>query len=694
MLMQRRAALVVLLLVSSARADEGLWTLDQPPTATIAERYGFRPTRELLDRLQRSAVRFNSGGSGAFVSKTGLVLTNHHVGADCIHKLGQKDHDYVKEGFLARRLPDELRCPDLELNVLEEIVDVSSELRPLEQQGLDEAALLRAQRAQIAAIEKRCLESLPKARRTQTRCEVVTLYSGAAFARHRYRRYTDVRLVFAPEFQIAFYGGDPDNFEYPRFDLDVALFRVYEQGRPLRPLAWLPWSRTGAVDGELVFVVGNPGRTERLLTLSQLETLRDVVYPALLSSIARMRALIERYAARGSEEARQVARLRFDYDNSWKAVSGYAAGLRDPALMERKRADEQALLQVLSPTSEVGGKSPIAAIAAAQERYRKIFPRHFLLEGRMGDVMCSELFWIARTVLRFTDERARPSGERLAEFRDSNLPSLEVSLFSPAPIHKALEEEILANALGRLRDEWGASDPTMVAALAGKTPEARAHEVVAGTRLGEVEVRRQLWKDPERVRQSQDPMLVLLRALDGEGRRLRRTYEDEVEAVIKRQATQLGRARFLLRKSGAYPDATWTLRLSYGRVAGYRDGERAIPWTTDLAGLYARAAEKAEQSPWDLPERWRQRRGRLDLSTPFNFISTADIIGGSSGSPVVNRRGELVGVVFDGNLDMLPNNFAYRDERARTVSVHVAAIVEALRAVYDAAPLAAELAGR
>jgi len=672
-----------------ALADEGMWTFNLFPKAALKARHGFAVTDAWLERVRLASVRFNSGGSGSFVSARGLVMTNHHVGADCIQKVGAAGKDYIADGFIARTEAEEVRCPDLELNVLVGIDDVTKDIKAIEQPGVPPAELNRLQKIKMSELEKACAE------RTGQRCDVVTLYSGGLFHLYRYRKHTDVRLVFAPEGQSAAFGGDPDNFTFPRFAFDVAFFRVWHEGRPLQVEPYLQWSAKGARDGDLVFTSGNPGSTSRLATVAQLEFLRDLAYPQRLANTARVRGVLQAYAATSPEAERQTRTPLHSADNTTKALTGYLAGLRDPGLMAKKQkaeAELQARIRVLQAKQQPGGEAaPVwGEIAAAVTAHRAFFLRHTLTEG---STLNSRLFAIARHLHRLGAERQLPSEKRLREYRDSNLASLELGVFSAAPIYPALETALLQSALEQLQKELGDKDPLVLAALAGQTPAARAKAVVAATRLADVAVRKSLAADKKALDASQDPMLQLARALDPEARTLRKRFEDEIEGVIKRGATLLARAQFDAEGLKQYPDATFTLRLSYGKVLGYQDAGKTVAPLTTVGGMYARADEHGGKHPWDVPKRWQDAKTKLDPKLPMNFASTNDIIGGNSGSPVVDRKGEVVGLVFDGNIQSLPGNFAYDMGQNRAISVHSAVILTALDAVYAAPALAAELRG-
>ena len=671
----------------AARADEGMWPFNGPPVKLLKSKYQFEPTPRWMLHVQRSSVRFNSGGSGSFVSSRGLVMTNHHVGADAIQKLSTKERDLLKNGFYAETPEEEIRCVDLELNVLEGIEDVTARINAAVNPGLDPAGANQARRAAMNTLEK---ESLDK---TGLRSDVVTLYHGGKYHLYRFKKYTDVRLVFAPEQDVAFFGGDPDNFEYPRFDLDICFFRVYENGKPAKIEHYLKWSPAGAGDGELIFVSGHPGRTSRLNTVAHLAFLRDVTYPHVLRKLFRREVVLRTYSERSRENARRAQDDLFGVANSRKARLGGLAGLQDPAIQAQKRADEQKLREAVQTDPKLA-KEPIgdpwAEVQRAVEVHRGIYGPWDLLENAAA--VNSELFHVARTLVRLADESAVPNARRLREYRESNLDSLKQRLFSEAPIYPDLETVTLADSLSMYLEMAGAEDELVRRVLEGKSPRDRAAELVRGTKLSDVGLRKKLAEGgQEAIAASGDPMIRLARLIDPAARKLRKTYEEKVEEPMRQAYARIAAARFALYGTDLYPDATFTLRLAFGVVKGYESqGEKAPPWT-NFAGLYQRAAEHDNQYPFRVPTRWQERKDRLSLDTPLNFVSTADIIGGNSGSPVVNRRGELVGIIFDGNLPSLVLDFVYTEKEARAVSVHCAAIVEALRKVYDAGRLAGEL---
>ncbi|HXT40408.1 MAG TPA: S46 family peptidase [Candidatus Angelobacter sp.] len=671
---------------SSLKADEGMWLFNNPPRKQLKEKYGFDATDAWLEHVQKSSVRFNSGGSGSFVSEDGLVISNHHVGADALQKFGDKDHNYLRDGFYARKPADEKRCLDLELNVLMSIEDVTARVNAAVKTDMPPEQAFLARRAVTAEIEKESFE------KTGLRSDVVTLYQGGQYHLYRFKKYTDVRLVFAPEQQAAFYGGDPDNFEYPRFDLDICLFRVYENGRPARIQHYLKWSEAGVSENELVFVSGHPGRTSRLFTVAELEYIRDRRLPYALERLRNLEVLLLSYSARSDENARRAKEDLFSVQNSRKAFIGELAGVLDPNLMEAKKAAEKKLRDAVAASPDF--KDAAGAwekIADAQNVIAESALRYNLLEAGQG--FHSDLFGIARTLLRAAEEKPKPNAERLREFGDAGLASLEFQLFSEKPIYDDLEQLLLSDSLTFLVGKLGYSDPLAQKILAGKSPQERASELVRGTKIRDVALRKKLYKEgKEAVDAAHDPMIELARLVDSDARAVRKIIETQSE--IKQQAqAQISKARFAIEGTSTYPDATFTLRLAYGTVKGYDENGQHIPFQTTMAGLYERGAEHGNQPPFDIPPRWIKRKSRLDLKTPLNFVCTADIIGGNSGSPVVNRKGEFVGIIFDGNIQSLVLDFAFTDTQARAVSVCSQSIIEALRKVYDAKELADELTG-
>jgi len=620
------------------------------------------------------------------VSEDGLILSNHHVGADTLQKVSTKEKDYLKNGFHARTLDEEIKAPDLELNVLASIEDVTDRVNAAVKTGLSDEEAFKARRAVMAEIEK---ESKDK---TGLRSDVVTLYQGGRYHLYRFKRYTDVRVVFAPEQQIAFFGGDPDNFEYPRYDLDICFFRAYEEGKPAKIQHYLKWSERGTKEGDLVFVSGHPGRTSRLLTMAELEYTRDYRLPKTLERLYRLEVLLGAYSARSQENARRAKDELFGVQNSRKANLGRHAGLLDPKLMSKKAAAEKKLRDAVASRDDL--KEAAGAwdrIAAAQKLIADNARAYNLLEA--GLAFNSELFGIARTLLRAGDERPKPNGERLREFNEAGRDSLELALFSTKPIYDDLEELQLADSLTYLVEEMGATNQIVQEVLAGKSPRERAAELVRRTKVKDVPFRKKLYEAGQSaVASANDPMIALAKLIDEEARAVRKIIETQGE--VKQQAhAKIAKARFALEGTGNYPDATFTLRLAFGLVKGFEEGGKHIPAHTKIAGLYERAREQDYRPPFDLPKIWLDRKSKLNLETEFNLVSTADIIGGNSGSPTIDRKGEFVGIIFDGNIQSLVLDFIYTDEQARAVSVDSRGIIESLRKVYRTDNVVAELTG-
>lgn len=687
----RRWLLAGLLLVTVAAAsplgaEEGMWTFDNMPLKILQERYNFTPTQEWLDHVRLSSVRFNDGGSGSFVSPHGLALTNHHVALGQLQKLSTPQKDYAKDGFYARTPDEEQKCPDLELNVLVALVDVTARVQGAVKKGMSEEAALKARKSESARIEKESQDE------TGFRSDVVMLYNGGEYWLYRYKKYTDVRLVFAPEQQIAFFGGDPDNFTYPRYDLDMALFRVYENDKPIDSSNYLKWSARGADDGELVFISGHPGSTDRLTTMAGIEMQRDYLLPVVLKTLKRRLGALRQYAALGTEENRQATRPMFYLENSIKAFTGEYNGLLDKAITAKKQRDESDFRAAVAANPEWKKAYGPAwdAMAVAARRYSERMGPH-----RFRSLRGSRLAEMALQIVQYVAEVKKPDGERLEGFHDSQLESLRFRLFSKAPLYPRMEEVLLANSLQESLDELGGGDPFVKGAMGGKSAAEVAKEVVSGCKLTDSDLRKSLVEGGEAaVAASSDPLIALARKADPFVREMRKWYEDNVESVETTAGEKIGKARFAAYGKSAYPDATFTLRLTFGPVKGYpMNGTQAPPWTT-FYGLYDRAYSFALKSPYDLPARYIERKNSLDLTTPLNFVSVCDITGGNSGSPVINRNAEFVGLVFDGNIESLPGTYVFSDEKNRAVAVHSAGIIEALRKLYDAGPLADELQGK
>lgn len=673
------------------QADEGMWVFNNLPLKHLKEKYGFEPTPEWINQLRSAAVRFNSGGSGSFVSADGLVMTNHHVGADTLQKISNKEHDYHKTGFHARSRAEEVKAPDLELNVLVKIEDVTDAVNAKVAKDANDADAAKARRQAILEIEKASQD------KTGLRSDVVTLYQGGQYHLYTFKKYTDVRLVFAPEFDAAFFGGDPDNFEYPRYDLDVCFFRAYENDKPAKVEHILKWSPDGSKDGELVFVAGHPGRTSRLNTLAHLEYLRDTSFPLTLDLLRNRETHLAEYSKQGDEQARQAKEDLFGIQNSRKARLGGLGGLNDRDFMARKASTEQALRQRIKndPKRQAQFGDAWDKIAKSLDVAREIAkPSAFLERGLAFD---STLFSIARTLVRLAAEDAKPNAERLREYGEAGRGSLEQRLYSEAPIYPEFETSKLANSLAFWQTTMGKDDPVVQKVLNGRTPEQAAEELVKGSKLADVAVRRQIARaGAKAIETSNDSMILLARLIDDDARALRTRIEDEVEGVQNPQYALIARALFEDSGDSTYPDATFTLRLAFGTVKGYEFQGKAVPPFTTIGGAFKHAEAHGNTPPYQLPPSWFEAKeaGRLRLDTPLNFISTADIIGGNSGSPVTNQKNEVVGLIFDGNMHSLVLDFGYDDKLARAVSVDSRGIMEALRSIYLADDLVRELTGR
>ena len=691
---KRIVLLFVLTVAAAAFADEGMWLFNRPPRQMLKQRYGFEPSQQWLDHLQKASVRYNSGGSGSFVSSDGLTLTNHHVAFDCLQKISTPQRDYIKSGYLAKTHAEEVKCVDLELNVLMSIEDVTQRVNAAVSAGASVADAQRARRAIMNTIEQ---ESLQK---TGLRSDVITLFQGGEYHLYRYKKYTDVRLVFAPEYAAAFFGGDPDNFEYPRYDLDICFFRVYENGKPVHPSDSLKWSASGPKEDELIFVSGNPGATSRLNTMSHLAFFRDVQYPFTLNLLRRREVLLDTFAERNAENERRAHEDVNSVKNSRKAYIGRIAGLQDPVIWKSKADAEAALRQKvtgdpqLSATYGDAWQTVDNAIATLRPLY---FEWRFIeyVDPSYPAAFNTELFHTARALLRLAEETQKPNAERLREYRESNLESLKQQLYSEAPVYEDLEIVKLSDSLSHWVEVVGADNPLVRQALNGKSPGERAAELVHGTKLKTVAERKRLGEGGKAVTDaSSDPMIDLARTIDARSRELRKQYEDNVQEPLRQSYAKIANAVFRTSGGETYPDATFTLRLSIGTTKAFEENGKHIPWATIMSGVFVRSAEHKNQPPFDLPKSWFTHKAEIKGSTPFNFVSTADIIGGNSGSPVVNRANEFVGIIFDGNLQSLSWDYAFDDRQGRAVSVDSAAILEALRKIYHADNVVKELMGK
>ena len=672
----------------SLYADDGMWTFDNPPRKQWKERYNFEPTDAWLEHLRLASVRLNDGGSGSFVSPDGLMVTNQHVASGQLQKVSTKEKDYTKEGFYARTNEEELKCPDLECNVLVSCEDVTARVQSAVKPGASDKEASEQRKAVTAAIEK---EAIGK---TGLKCEVISLYSGGEHWLYRFKKYTDIRLVFAVEEQIAFFGGDYDNFTYPRYDLDVAFFRAYEDGKPAKTPHFFKWSAAGPADRELVILPGNPGSTARLLTLAQIQYQRDVGNPLQRQVWTSRRDALARYAEGRPEQARQAGSAIRSLNNSLKRLVGQQEGLMNQRMMARKEAEEKALRDAVAQKADIQ-----KAYGDAWEQIDAVYRALPSMAARIAfsNLTPSRLGTIASQIVRYAEEIQKPNDKRYDEFRDSKLESFTFALMSPAPIYPEMEEAVLSAWLEEGLKTLGPKDPFVRAALDGSTPSAAAKQAVSGTNLGNVAFRYSLrLGGADAIAKADDPMIVLARRIEPIIRELRVWNELTILNVDASAGEKLAKSRFAVYGRNLPPDANFNLRISYGRVLGYEEDTTLVPYKTTFFGLYDRARSFDEKAPYDLPKRYREGKDKLDLATPLNFVYTADTIGGNSGSPVINRNGELVGLNFDSNIQKLPNRYWYVEEAegGRAVGVHSASIIEALKKLYGSDKLVKEILGR
>jgi hypothetical protein len=681
------AVLLAVLLVLPAFADEGMWLFNKPPKDLLLKKYGFAVTPEFMDHLRLSSISFG-GASGSFISPDGLVLTNHHVGQGAVQNLSTKDRDLMKTGFYARTRAEELKVPGMELRVLQAIEDVTGKVLGAEQPGMTPAEAADARGKVIAALEKETAE------KSGLRGVVVTLYAGGMYHLYKYKLYNDIRLVFAPEYLAAFFGGDQDNFTYPRFDLDICLFRIYENGQPFKSDNYIKWLTKGIREGDLLLCSGHPGSTGRLLTTAQLEFLRDTGYPFTIANYKRRQAYMHEYSRKGGEQARVALRNLFGIENSLKATIGYQSGLLDASLMAKKLKDEQALRTAVAKDADLEKQFGGAwdELAAAEKAYASFYKPMVFFERANG--FYTTYFTIARNLVRLAMEKPKPNADRLREYREAGLPSVERGILSPAPIYDEFETLKLSDSLAQLQEELGDWQETKWI-LGGRPPQDVARELIVGTKLKDVSVRKKLMDGGlEAIYQCQDPMIKLALLVDPVSRGLRARYEKEVDAVETRNGARIAQAMFKLEGTSIPPDATGSLRLSFGVVKSYVESGKKIPYETTFAGLYERSRKAGNKDPYELPESFLKKKAAVSLATPIDFVSTCDSIGGNSGSPVVNRKGEFVGVLFDGNIQSLPTRFVYEDTISRSVMVHGQGIIEALLKIYGANPLVDEILGK
>ncbi len=669
---------------SAAYAGEGMWTPDNLPKQELATKYKFTPTAQWVDHAQKAALRLAGGCSGSFISSTGLVLTNHHCVNSCVQQLSTADKDFIASGFYANEQKDEIKCPEIELNRLDTITNVTDRVKKAVD-GKSGEDYSKAEKSVKSAIEKECAGKNPET----TRCDVVNLYHGGVYDVYKYHRFQDVRLVFAPEFAMAFFGGDPDNFNFPRYDLDMGILRAYEANKPAQVADFFPFSKNGADENELTIVVGNPGGTDRQLTIAQLENTRDLDTPHALLRLAEMRGVIEQFRSESAEHNRIAESDLFGIENSFKAYIGREEALLDPEVFTFKQKQEAELRDYVNsdPARKVKYGAAWDEIAKAEATYHNLETPYLYMEGR--GAFFSKYFGYARAIVRGAAERNKPNGERLREFTDSRLPSVTQSLFSTAPVYPDYEKVKLGLSLTKMREWLGTDNAFVKKVLGNKSPQEVADELVAKTKLGDVAVRKALWDGgADAVAKSDDPFIVLARNIDPDARAIRKRLENEVESIIDKNSELIAAARFEKYGISVYPDATFTERFSFGELKGWNEKGDWIKPFTDIAGALAHATGS---EPFALPKSWLGAKSTLNLQQRLNFVTTNDIIGGNSGSPMINRDGEIVGLVFDGNIESLGGDFWFDERVNRTVAVHSGAILESLHKVYKADRLAKEI---
>ncbi len=680
----RKLGVFLFFMQSVLFADEGMWPLNMVPHDEIAKTYGVELSPEWLEHVQKASLRFSTGGSSSFVSPNGLLMTNHHVGSSAIYSLSSEQNDLIKNGFYAQSLEEELLCPNVYADQLISIQDVTAQVLEDLSETMTPREREEARKAATARICKKAQEE------TGLQPEVVALYRGALYHLYLYKRYTDIRLVMAPEQDMAFFGGDDENFEYPRHSLDVSFFRVYENNEPVDSKDYLKWSKSGPSVDEPLFVLGHPGRTDRILTSDHLQFVKDVRLPYTLQFLGERIESLQQFSAESEENRRIALQDIHKLRNSQKVFLAMERILKEGSIIKNKKRFEQELFKTTENEPWLALQKELAAL-------RIYYADYYIFE--MLTLGGCHYYDFAECLVRASQERVKANEKRLREYRESELPTIEMRLFSEEPVYPALEKAKLIDSLTIAVKIFGVSHPQIALALDGKSVEERAEELIANTQLGSIEYRRKLYENPEELLGAQDPFIKLALAVDPYARKLRERYDNEFAACEKESYAQIADILFKRYKESMYPDATFTLRLSVGTMKGYEDvalngydllTEEVPPFTT-FETAYVKARNHSFQEPYKMPQNWRQSERLVQMQTPFNFVSTNDIIGGNSGSPVINKNGEVVGIIFDGNRHAFSWDFAYDDQVARAVSVHSQAILEALMHIYEAEELVAEI---
>ncbi|MEL7448442.1 MAG: S46 family peptidase [Pseudomonadota bacterium] len=676
--------LTLLSLSFAALADEGMWTVDNFPTDTVADKYGVKVGDDWLGKAQLATTRLENGCTGSFASPEGLVLTNNHCTWGCIRNLSTAERNLSDEGFLARARDEELQCPGQQISVLMDFEEVTDKIAAATAR-MDEAEANEARKAELTRLESEC----EAAAGGERRCEAVILYNGGQYFIYEYKRYDDVRLVFAPELDIAAFGGDPDNFNFPRWSLDMSLLRAYEDGKPATTPNYLRWRASGPKADEPVFITGHPGSTDRLLTTEQLRFQRNVVLPLWLLRYSEFRGRMLAWQYTSDEAARTVQQRILNYENAIKVRRNRLKALQNDRMVARKESEERAMREAVAADPDLNAAYGEAwdLIDRSLETHRNFYEEHLFIEDSAG--LMGELYGYAKTIVRGTAEREKPNGERIRAYTNAALPKLEQRLFAARPVNKEFEKLQLTFSLEKMREWLGPDSPWVRSILGVEAPDALAAELVSGSRLNDPAYRKDLWEGGvEAVEASDDPLIRLAAAVDPGARELRRRYDDEVEAPRVIGEEMIADARFRLYGTETYPDATFTLRVTFGAVEGWKErGEMVEPFTR-TSRLFERTTG---QRPFKLPTSWTSAREDLNENTPFNFVATTDITGGNSGSPMISADGTLVGLAFDGNIHSIAGGYWFDPSLNRSVGVNTAIMIEALKTVYDADHLVDEL---